>query len=159
RKEGERKISMRTTRRTMHMKSTSPFPWAGLAVAAITLLPAALAQMEPPAVPRRIGPVELAPGMRPPFATEVTPRIGAAGFQAAAALPGLPYDTTFACLRWFPEGPGLTTNGDCNIPPDHPTSGCVSALAPHPTNPNILYIGTVNGGVWRSDNALSNNVS
>src|SRR5262249_44018734 len=55
-------------------------------------------------------------------------------------------------------GPGLTTNGDLNISPDFPTSGCVSALAPHPTNSNILYIGTVNGGVWRSDNATSNYV-
>jgi len=142
------------------MKFNSSFPWLGLAVFALTSLPAAVAQTERAAVPRRIGPLKLAPGMgmRPPFASEVAPRMGAAGFQAAA-LPGLPYDTSFQCSRWFPQGPGLTTGGDCNIPPNHPTSGGVSAIAPHPTNPNILYIGTVNGGVWRSDNATSNKVS
>src|SRR6185295_15692161 len=74
-------------------------------------------------------------------------------------LPGLSFDTNFVSMRWFSQGPGLTTNGDLNISAQaHPTSGCVSALAPHPTNANILYIGTVNGGVWRSDNATSNYV-
>ncbi len=29
------------------------------------------------------------------------------------------------------------------------------ALAPHPTNANILYIGGVNGGVWRTNDALA----
>jgi predicted outer membrane repeat protein len=118
----------------------------------------AVAQDAAPAVPRRVGPAELPAGLRPPFATEVLPKADATGFQPAS-LPGLPYDTSFACLKWFPQGPGLTTNGDCNISPDHPTSGGVSAIAPHPTNPDILYIGTVNGGVWRSDNATSTSIS
>jgi hypothetical protein len=42
---------------------------------------------------------------------------------------------------------------------EHPYSGCVSALAPHPTDSNILYIGTVNGGVWRGDNTSSTNIT
>jgi hypothetical protein len=144
------------------MKFNSSFPWLGIAVLALTTLPSAIAQMEPPPVVPRIGPVELAPGMRPPFATEVAPRKGATGFGPLGfqPLPGLPYDTAFACSGWFSQGPGLTTNGDLNISSQsHPTSGCVSAIVPHPTNASILYIGTVNGGVWRTDNALSNNVS
>lgn len=31
-----------------------------------------------------------------------------------------------------------------------PISGRVTAIAVHPTNPNIVYIGTMEGGVWRS---------
>ena len=77
----------------------------------------AVGQDAAPAVPRRVGPAELPAGLRPPFATEVLPKADATGFQPAS-LPGLPYDTSFACLKWFPQGPGLTTNGDCNISPD-----------------------------------------
>ena len=33
------------------------------------------------------------------------------------------------------------------------TSGAVGAIAPSPTDPNILYLGAVNGGVWGSTNA------
>ena len=40
----------------------------------------------------------------------------------------------------------------------NPTAGCVTAVVPHPTNENVLTIGTANGGVWRTDNALSTNV-
>jgi len=30
-------------------------------------------------------------------------------------------------------------------------NGLVTAIAPHPTNPNIIYIGTAGGGVWKSE--------
>ena len=33
--------------------------------------------------------------------------------------------------------------------------GAVQALAPHPTDPDILYIGAVNGGIWRTGNATA----
>ena len=106
----------------------------------------------------RVGPVTLPEGMRAPFANEV----GAPGLAQRTPngpLPGLTFDTSFACSKWFSQGPGLSTNGDLNISAQaHPTSGGVSAIAPHPTNPNTLYIGMVNGGVWRSYNATSNNV-
>jgi len=36
---------------------------------------------------------------------------------------------------------------------NNPSVGAVHSLAPHPTNPDILYIGTINGGIWRTDNA------
>ena len=111
-----------------------------------------------PLFAHRVGPVTLPEGMRAPFANEV----GAAGLAQRTPngpLPGLTFDTSFACSKWFSQGPGLSTNGDLNISAQaHPTSGGVSAIAPHPTNPNTLYIGTVNGGVWRSYNATSNNV-
>ncbi len=34
--------------------------------------------------------------------------------------------------------------------------GAVNSIAAHPTNANILYLGTVNGGIWRTHNAMSN---
>src|SRR4029450_1106953 len=37
--------------------------------------------------------------------------------------------------------------------PGRPVTRAVNALAPHPTNPAILFLGAVNGGVWRSTNA------
>jgi hypothetical protein len=34
-------------------------------------------------------------------------------------------------------------------------TGAVNGLAPHPTNPDILYLGAVNGGLWRTTNATA----
>src|SRR6266545_1029737 len=93
----------------------------------------------------RVGPVEATITLRPPLATEVARPAG--GAAKAPLLRGYTYETNFACMKWFPQRPGLTTNGDLNISPDHPTSGGVSAIAPHLSNPDIIYIGTVNGGV------------
>src|SRR5262249_748295 len=131
---------------------------------AVLLPPHGVLLAEPPTAadhaaqttPRRIGTVKLPDTLRAPFAHEVARRSSPTGQPPDESLPPLTTDTSFACLKWFPQGPGLTTNGDLNISPENATSGCVSALTPHPSNPNILYIGTVNGGVWRSDNATSN---
>jgi hypothetical protein len=46
-------------------------------------------------------------------------------------------------------------DGQVEILPDREVVGAVHDVAPHPSDPNILFIGTTNGGVWRSDNALS----
>ena len=34
-------------------------------------------------------------------------------------------------------------------------AGAIQAVAAHPTNPNILYVGTANGGIWRTNNATA----
>ncbi|MGD8477076.1 MAG: LEPR-XLL domain-containing protein, partial [Burkholderiales bacterium] len=53
--------------------------------------------------------------------------------------------------NWVEQGPGSV-----NVNPDRPTfrglpwSGAVEAIAPHPDNADIIYVGTVNGGVWRT---------
>ena len=51
--------------------------------------------------------------------------------------------------QWESAGPIFVTHGLENIPPSHEVSGAVNALAPDPGNADRLYIGTVNGGVWR----------
>jgi Ca2+-binding RTX toxin-like protein len=61
---------------------------------------------------------------------------------------------------WEARGPGPISDG--SITPvvnvggsrlDNPFVGAVEALAPHPTNKNILYAGTTNGGVWKTTDA------
>jgi photosystem II stability/assembly factor-like uncharacterized protein len=46
---------------------------------------------------------------------------------------------------WTPIGPSPIDEGG------NGDNGLVTAIAPHPTNPNILYIGTAGGGVWKSE--------
>ncbi|HLM22843.1 MAG TPA: hypothetical protein VK390_15130, partial [Propionibacteriaceae bacterium] len=38
---------------------------------------------------------------------------------------------------------------------DQEVVGAVKAVAPHPFNSDLVYVGTVNGGVWRTTNATS----
>ena len=100
---------------------------------------------------------EIAPKVktkRPPLAEEVGPPPGVQ-WKSTDPLPGLPFETSFDSEGWIDEGPGPTKHGDLNIVPDHPTAGCVTAVVPHPTNQNIIYIGTANGGVWKTTNALA----
>lgn len=115
----------------------------------------AWAQSEPAPLPPQ--PAPEIPTLRSPYAEEVGRPTGN-GTRSIAPLPGLSLDTSFDSVCWLPQGPGLTRLGDVNIAPDHPTSGCVTCVVPHPTNQNIVYIGTANGGVWKTTNALSANV-
>lgn len=66
---------------------------------------------------------------------------------------------------WTPLGPNPIPNGQ-TIAPTTSVSGRTTAIAVHPTNPNIVYVGTAQGGVYRTldggtswtpimDNALS----
>jgi hypothetical protein len=58
--------------------------------------------------------------------------------------------------RWRPFGPAPKTNGQSeNAMPNNGVGGAVHTLAAHPTDANILYIGTVNGGIWKTTNATA----
>jgi len=55
---------------------------------------------------------------------------------------------------WVEQGPGPTTGGQVeNINPDGEVVGAIHAVAVHPTDANIIYVGAVNGGIWRTGNA------
>jgi len=54
---------------------------------------------------------------------------------------------------WQVLGPGPSQNGQVENIVNREVVGAVNALAPHPSNADILYIGAVNGGVWRTLNA------
>ena len=56
---------------------------------------------------------------------------------------------------WVERGPAPTRNAQVDVPPNNEVCGAIQALAPHPTDANVLYIGAVNGGVWRTNNALA----
>ncbi len=61
-----------------------------------------------------------------------------------------------ATSDWVSQGPGPVSNGLVeNILPNNPVSGAVHTVLAHPTNPNILYLGAVNGGIWKTTNATS----
>jgi Secretion system C-terminal sorting domain len=54
-----------------------------------------------------------------------------------------------AAPNWVPEGPFPIPNGQ-TTGASVPVSGRVTSIAVHPTNANTLYVGTANGGVYRS---------
>jgi hypothetical protein len=58
---------------------------------------------------------------------------------------------------WGLQGPGPSNNGQLEGIPNRPVTGAINGLAAHPTNPDILYLGAVNGGVWRTNNATAAN--
>src|SRR4029078_1876376 len=57
---------------------------------------------------------------------------------------------------WVLQGPAPALNSPgVVIPPNNPVSGAIQAVAANPTNPNVLYVGAVNGGVWRTSDGTS----
>jgi len=67
----------------------------------------------------------------------------------ATAAPG----TTTATATWNEQGPGPTLNGQTEGLPGNPVAGAVSSIAVDLVHPGTIYLGTVNGGVWKSTNA------
>jgi Big-like domain-containing protein len=57
---------------------------------------------------------------------------------------------------WTAQGPGPTVNGQVdNVTPNNEVVGAIHAVAAHPTDGNILYVGGVNSGIWRTGNAAA----
>jgi hypothetical protein len=57
---------------------------------------------------------------------------------------------------WTAQGPAPNRNGQVqNLTPNNEVSGAIHAVVAHPTDPNVLYVGAVNGGVWRTTNATA----
>ncbi len=55
---------------------------------------------------------------------------------------------------WTAQGPGPIQNGQVeNITPNKEVVGAIQTVAAHPTDANILYVGGVSGGIWRTGNA------
>lgn len=59
--------------------------------------------------------------------------------------------------NWLSAGPAPTINGGVTGMIDSPNTGAVEAISPHPTDPNILFVGGVNGGIWRTFDATAQN--
>ena len=66
---------------------------------------------------------------------------------------------------WMPLGPSPIINGQTeNVAPKdllgqylNQVVGAIQAVAVSPTNADLMYVGTVNGGIWRTNNATAAN--
>lgn len=54
---------------------------------------------------------------------------------------------------WIEQGPRPIISAGSTVFPNHPSSGAVQSIAVNPRNPRQVFLGTVNGGVWRTANA------
>jgi len=74
---------------------------------------------------------------------------GAPGGAASPDTPALP--------TWVSLGPSTIPDGqtDTTVGPANPVSGRVAAIAVSPADPNTVYVGGAQGGVWKTTNALS----
>ncbi len=54
---------------------------------------------------------------------------------------------------WIARGPAPTQSAQVIVPPDFEVCGAISAIAAHPTNADVIYVGAVNGGIWKTSNA------
>jgi hypothetical protein len=64
--------------------------------------------------------------------------------------------TTAGLETWFAQGPAPATGGQVeNITPNNQVVGAIHTVVAHPTNPDILYLGGVNSGVWKTTNATA----
>lgn len=64
-------------------------------------------------------------------------------------------DRQLLAVAWVPQGPGpaLSSGTMGMVAQGSPVAGAVEALAPHPTNPDILFAATVGGGIWKTVDA------
>lgn len=73
----------------------------------------------------------------------------------AAALGCLLACLSASAATWQPQGPAPIIgagNVEGMTNPTNPQNGAVQAILVHPTDPNTVYIGTANGGVWKTSN-------
>ena len=56
---------------------------------------------------------------------------------------------------WVALGPSPTISAQVDVPPNNPVCGAIQSIAAHPSDANILYVGAVNGGLWRTTNATA----
>src|SRR6516225_10145678 len=94
--------------------------------------------------------------------SRVSPAQGAAAARRHYADCGR-WSLTFALIMagiaparepvWVAQGAAPNTNGQVEGIKDREVSGAVNAVLPHPANADELYIGSVNGGIWKTTNA------
>ena len=58
--------------------------------------------------------------------------------------------------EWQPAGPAPVNDGQTlNVVPNDEVVGAIHTVVAHPTDANILWIGAVNGGIWKTTNATA----
>ena len=66
-------------------------------------------------------------------------------------------DASAAPKIWVEQGPGPTLGGQAEGLLNNPVSGAVNAIAVSPRDRDVVYVGTVNGGIWKTTNASAVN--
>ncbi len=56
---------------------------------------------------------------------------------------------------WVAQGPGVAQMGQVEGIANFEVSGAIHTVAAHPTDPDILWIGAANGGIWKTTNATN----
>ena len=69
--------------------------------------------------------------------------------------PRAPVQAGLVGGTWAPQGPSPIYYGQVEGISNSEVVGAAHVVAAHPTDPNILYIGTTNGGIWRTTDAQS----
>src|SRR5262245_62340442 len=92
---------------------------------------------------------------KPPFMVNAALRIVAAlAMLVALSIAG--HTPAFSQPTWVEQGPGpILFDSNTRIPPNSPVSGAINAIVVSPTDPDLIYVGTVNGGVWRTTNGTA----
>lgn len=95
--------------------------------------------------------------MQKPTSSSRISFIGGTILSAAIFSAGLIPTLSAQTSTWVEQGPGPIINGqDVGLTnPTNPVSGAVNAIATVPGDPDTIYVGTVNGGVWKTTNATA----
>ncbi len=86
-----------------------------------------------------------------PYGSLVQPRTQALNVMARQEAQQAARPTAATANQWTPVGPAPIPNGQTTTRSD-PVSGRTIAIAVHPTNPDIVYVGTAYGGLYRTTN-------
>ncbi len=84
--------------------------------------------------------------------------VGAMSLSAAILAPNAwsAPDLFVTFGNWAAQGPAPSIgNADTQLFGPNETSGAAHAVVAHPSNANIMYIGTVNGGIWKTTDATA----
>ncbi len=107
------------------------------------------AQELPPAVEPIASPSD-DPGPLPPGFRVIPPQAA-----PSAAPKVLPPGLTSVPGTWTAQGPGPISGGQVEGITNGHVCGAIHTVVTHPTNADIVYIGAVNGGVWKTTNATA----
>src|SRR4051812_18503531 len=88
-------------------------------------------------------------------ARAIPPNAMGRAFAAARARNGDADEPEGQSGHWRPLGPNTIPAGqvDDTAGSSSPVSGRVTAIAVHPSNPEVVYAGGAQGGVWKTENA------
>ena len=75
----------------------------------------------------------------------------------ATTLPARAADTAAFGFggAWKAQGPAPIVGDLVNVDPDGSVDGAIQAVVPHPALSNVLYVASVNGGIWVTSNATA----